>query len=119
MNILLVDDSTAISTLGKRILEGAGHTVQYASNGYVAIELIVNNIYDCLILDIEMPEVDGLSLCRLLSTHESYRHIPKIILSGNSGEFDKAKGVLSGAKQYVIKPFDKTSLLNAIERCVR
>jgi twitching motility two-component system response regulator PilG len=115
MKILLVDDSSAIETLGRMFIEGAGYEFDFAPNGYVAMEKIKDNKYCCFIIDIEMPEMDGLNLCRLLSASKEFFKIPKIILSSNSGEFDRAKGRLCGADRYVTKPFDKLSLLNALE----
>jgi twitching motility two-component system response regulator PilG len=115
MKILMVDDSSAITTLGKRILNSAGYTAESISDGYQAMSVIEATKFDCIILDVEMPILDGLNLSRLLTEHDQYKHIPKIFLSSNSGEFDRAKGDLCGANQYVVKPFDKHSLLEAIK----
>ena len=116
MNIKVgvIDDSTVIQRSIKKLL-GSTYDVFAASSGYEGFRMISEEKPDCIILDIEMDELSGLDVCRILRGSVESHDLPIIILSSNSGEFDLAKGLLVGADKYMVKPFTKEGLIEHIK----
>jgi twitching motility two-component system response regulator PilG len=71
---------------------------------------------DLILLDITMPHMDGYQLCRLIKGDELTRKVPVIMLSGKDGFFDKVRGRMVGASEYITKPFEPALLLQTVER---
>ena len=113
-SILLVDDSIESITSVSEILHGEGFHVYVARSGKKALEL-VEKITPCLILlDLVMPEMDGLECCRILKTREKTKDIPVIFLSSSMVRDDISKGLEGGAVDYIFKPFKAKDLINRI-----
>jgi DNA-binding response OmpR family regulator len=107
MKILVVDDDPDIVRLLKYFLEAKGRQVQTASTGAEALELFKREPPDLVILDVVMPGMDGWAV--LQKIRESSQ-VPVLMLTGKDTPTDKAKGLLSGADDYIAKPFDLAEL---------
>ena len=104
LNILLVEDQEAISLNIAEFLERAGHILDFAKNGLQGLELALKNSYDLVILDIMLPGMDGIEVCRNIRKKSS-RHIPILMLTARDTIADKVDGFQSGADDYLTKPF--------------
>ncbi len=106
--ILVVDDEAKIVQLVRDYLERAGFHVLSASNGKTALGLVRSEKPDMIILDLGLPEMDGLDVTRALRT---YSHVPIIMLTARSEETDKLIGLELGADDYITKPFSPKELV--------
>ena len=112
MKILIVDDEEKIRFLIKEYCINAGYTTEEADSGKKALELLLNNKYDLLILDIMMPSMDGFTMLKELPKD---RQIPTIILSARDQEYDKLLGFELGIDDYLTKPFSPKELMARIK----
>ena len=113
MRILAVDDEPSILELLKAYLEAAdSHEVFTALSGADALAIIdsADCDFDCLLLDIQMPQMNGITLCELIRAHPDYRHVPIIMLTAMSQKTYVEKAFAVGATDYVTKPFDLLEL---------
>ncbi len=109
LTILAVDDSILIQELLKEVLADE-YNVLVADNAKGALSLIYKEPVALLLLDIWMPGVDGLELCRTLRSLPQYENLPIIMLTAKDKIFDKVQGRLAGATEYLTKPFDPEKL---------
>jgi phosphoribosyl 1,2-cyclic phosphodiesterase/CheY-like chemotaxis protein len=100
----LVDDEETIIKATTILLEGAGHDVTGFTSSIQAMEMIKTGQPDCLIVDIMMPEMDGLELCRKVKSDPDTAHIRVIVLSAKTYEFDRSRAREMGAEGYLTKP---------------
>ena len=107
-HILVVDDEVRIRSIIKKYAEFEGHTVTEAGDGMEAVLLCRNHTYDCIIMDIMMPELDGFSACREI---RKISQTPIIMLSARGEEYDKINGFELGIDDYVMKPFSPKELM--------
>lgn len=117
--MLVVEDDRDIADLVRLYLEKAGHTVTVALSGQDVVAMARQNPPDAVILDVMLPGMDGLSICRGLRGHETTAGIPIIILSARADESDRIHGLELGADDYVTKPFSPKELVArvaAVER---
>ena len=112
MKILVVDDEALIRTVIKEYCSNNNYEVFEASSGKEALELLLKNKYDLMILDIMMPEMDGFSMLKELPKE---RRIPTIVLSARGEEYDKLAGFDLGIDDYVTKPFSPKELMARIK----
>jgi twitching motility two-component system response regulator PilG len=103
--ILAVDDCTFIQELIKEVL-AKDYNVLVADNAVEALSMIYQQPISMLLLDVSMPGVDGLELCRTLRSLPHFSELPIIMLTGRDTVFDKVQGRLAGATEYLTKPFD-------------
>ncbi len=115
-NVLVCDDDEAILNSIKIYLKQEGYNVLSALNGKEVLEIIQNNEIHCLILDIMMPELDGLSAT--LKIRENF-NFPIILLSAKSEDTDKITGLSFGADDYVTKPFNPLELMARVKSQIR
>lgn len=115
--ILVVDDERAIRLLLKVNLEKEGYTVKEASNGVEALKCLEQTPFDLMVLDVMMPELDGIDVCRRVKV--LYPNMPIIMLSAKSEEIDRILGLEMGADDYVAKPFSPRELLARIKAVFR
>ncbi|SET44518.1 two-component system, OmpR family, alkaline phosphatase synthesis response regulator PhoP [Oceanobacillus limi] len=115
--ILIVDDESSIVTLLKFNIEKAGYRTDVAYNGLEAIKKVEENDYDFIILDLMLPEMDGIDVCK----HLRSEHIetPILMLTAKSEEFDKVFGLEIGADDYLTKPFSPKEVLARIKAILR
>ena len=107
MKILIVDDEVMIREVIKEYLDNEGFDYEEAEDGFQALEMLNNNTYDLMVLDIMMPEMDGFSL---LNKVPKDKLIPTIVLSARDQEFDKLQGFDLGIDDYLTKPFSPKEL---------
>ncbi|MDR2552656.1 MAG: response regulator [Treponema sp.] len=111
--IMLVDDNPANLRIGKNVLSGH-YTVATAPSAAKMFFLLENNRPDLILLDIDMPEMDGFEAIKILKDKTETRDIPVIFLTGKTESGDEDEGRSLGAAAYVVKPFDPASLLACI-----
>lgn len=115
--ILVVDDSATTRGLEKSILESAGYLVDEAGDGVDALAKVGKKAYDLLVVDVQMPKMDGLTLTKRIKSDERYEDIPVVMVTTLEKEEDKKRGVEAGADAYIIKrAFDQANLLSVIEQ---
>jgi CRP-like cAMP-binding protein/CheY-like chemotaxis protein len=113
--ILLIEDNNDIRENTEELLILAGYDVKAAENGKVGVDMAVKEQPDLIICDIMMPELDGYGVLHILSKRSDTAAIPFIFLTALTEKSEARKGMELGADDYLTKPFDDTSLLNAIE----
>lgn len=115
--ILLVEDEVNIASFIERGLKEFGHTVSVANDGNSGWELIRQEVFDLLIIDIIMPGMNGLELCRLYRRQYGYL-VPVIMLTALGTTEDIVKGLDAGADDYLVKPFSFQELEAERPSCV-
>jgi len=115
-HILVVDDDPLVCKGLKFNLEQAGYNVSTASTAHIALELARRNAFDAAILDIGLPDENGLDLCKTLKTQ---RDIPVIFLTARRRELDEIVGLEVGADDYITKPFSADVLLAHLRAVLR
>ena len=114
--ILAVDDSASMRQMVRFTLEGAGYKVVQASDGMEALEVARGASVDLVLTDVNMPRMDGISLVRELRSLDSYRLVPMLVLTTESGQETKMRGKQAGATGWIVKPFNPEQLLATISR---
>ncbi|KJZ04972.1 MULTISPECIES: response regulator transcription factor [Pseudoalteromonas] len=117
LKILLVEDSQQVAETIFDYFEGDGHHLDYAANGTLGLQLALQYDYDCIILDVMLPGVDGIEICSKL--RESGVATPIIMLTARDTQQDMLQGLNGGADDYIIKPFDLSLLEARIHAVVR
>lgn len=117
--ILVVDDEDHIVELIKFNLESSGYEVVVAFNGEEAIEKSLDEKPDLIILDLMLPKIDGVEVCRRIKENEETSNICIIMLTAKSGESDKVVGLETGADDYITKPFSVKELIARVNAVLR
>lgn len=117
--VLIVDDDPDILRLVSYNLTQAGFDAVAADSGRKAIEIVQQQPPDLIILDVMLPDVDGMEVCRTLRGHDASRHIPIIMLTARSEEIDRVVGFELGADDYVMKPFSPRELILRVKSILR
>lgn len=117
-HLLLVEDNQDIAESVGIYLEAKGHTVDYAADGITGLHLAVTNRYDTIILDVMLPGLDGMKVCRKLRG-EARIKTPVLMLTARDTTADKIMGLDCGADDYVVKPFDIQELEARVRAQVR
>lgn len=117
--ILVVDDEPVLVETIAYNLEQAGYLVITAADGMSALEAVRREAPDLIILDIMLPEMDGLEVCRQLRRQDSTATVPIMVLTAKSEEIDKVLGLEIGADDYVTKPFGRRELLARVRALLR
>ena len=112
VRILIVEDEQRLAGILQKQLEESGFTADAASDGYLGKELASNNKYNLIILDINLPLLNGYELCKEIRRTNS--HVPIIMLTAYSTADNKLSGFDAGADDYIVKPFDFRELLARI-----
>lgn len=116
MNVLIVDDEKSIVKGLKHSLEQQGYNVFAAYNGAEALEYLEKNIIDFIILDLMLPDTDGMMLCKRIRQKFD---IPILMLSAKDGDYDKILGFEFGADDYMTKPFNTLELIARMKAIMR
>ncbi len=116
LRILLVDDEDRIRKLLKIYLEREGYVADEASDGKMAVELALSNRYDVIMLDVMMPEMDGIEACREIRKHLT---TPIIMLTARGEEINRVQGFEAGTDDYIVKPFSPREVLLRIKALLR
>jgi two-component system chemotaxis sensor kinase CheA len=113
--ILLADDSATTRSLERAILEAAGYEVVTAVDGEEAFRLLHDRGADLVVSDIDMPRMDGLTLCKAVRGSKRFRDLPLVLVSSLESERDRARGGEAGADAYIVKSgFDQRDLLTTV-----
>ncbi len=115
-NILLVDDSTSMREMVSFTLREAGHDVSEAEDGVEALEFAKKTSVNLVITDVNMPNMDGITLTGELRTLDDYKFVPILILTTETGTAKKEQGKVAGATGWIEKPFDPDHLLATVNR---
>lgn len=114
IKIMIIDDSNTIRRSAEIFLVQAGCQVVLAEDGFDALAKIADHQPQIVFCDVMMPRLDGYQTCALIKKNPRFRSTPLIMLSSKDGRFDRARGRLVGADQYLTKPFTKDSLLQTV-----
>ncbi len=118
--ILVVDDEPDIVRVVVKLMTARGHAVTTAADGLEAIEQVVVERPDVIILDLNLPNMDGFEVCRRLKADETTRGIPIVMMTAAYVSMDDARhGERSGADEYVVKPFLREVLVHNVERLLK
>lgn len=117
MRLLLAEDERDMSNVITTILKHSGYEVDLAENGQEALDLSMKNNYDCMVMDIMMPVMDGLTALKILRSKGDVT--PVILLTAKSEIDDRISGLDSGADDYLTKPFSVGELLARIRSLTR
>jgi diguanylate cyclase (GGDEF)-like protein len=117
MKVLVVEDDELVAQALRIILSDQNYAVELASDGQTGLELVELFDYDLLLLDVMLPKLDGISLCRQVRSL-GYQ-MPILLLTGRDSKHDKATGLDAGADDYVVKPFDTEELVARIRALLR
>lgn len=115
-NILIVDDDREIAGLIDIYLKNEGYKTKLAANGREALELFQAGHFHLVVLDLMMPEIDGLEVCRSIRKHQS---VPILMVSAKAQDIDRITGLMTGADDYVVKPFNPLELTLRVKALLR
>ena len=116
--VMVVDDSITVRKVTTRLLERYGFEVVTAKDGVDAMSLLQDRIPDVMLLDIEMPRMDGFELARHVRTDERLRHIPITMITSRTGDKHRERAMQIGVNHYLGKPFQEHELLKTIHRLI-
>ena len=111
--ILAIDDSLIVLKQLKSVLE-RNYNFKGASSGLAALKILDAERIDLVLLDLEMPIMDGFATLEAMKQRESMKNIPVVILTGNSQKQKVIKGIISGVAGYIVKPVDSEMLLKKL-----
>ncbi len=116
-SILVIEDSVTTRTLEVSILESAGYDVVAAGDGQEGYSRLINQPFDLIVTDVQMPLMDGFTFTQKVKSDQRYQHIPIILLTSLESPAEKRRGVEVGADAYIVKnSFDQNNLLDTIRR---
>ncbi|MCA9386736.1 response regulator transcription factor [Candidatus Dojkabacteria bacterium] len=116
MKILVVEDEDTIREVEKAYLSRAGFSVDEASDGKSALELFSKNKYDLIVLDLNLPEIDGINVCKEI---RKLSQVPVIMVTARVEEIDEIIGLEIGADDYIKKPFSPSVLIARVQSILR
>jgi two-component system alkaline phosphatase synthesis response regulator PhoP len=118
--VLIVEDEQDIAGLIKHTLERGGETdAQVVGSGDAALKAVTERVPDLIILDLNLPVVGGLEVCRILRSRADVPHVPIIMLTARTSEDDRVSGLEQGADDYVTKPFSLRELTARVRAMLR
>ena len=118
MHILLVEDNRDLAANVGEFLESRGHVVDYAADGLTGLHLAATHRYDALVLDLGLPGIDGLALCKRLR-EDARSNVPVLMLTAKDTERDKLTGFEVGTDDYLVKPFSLAELHARLQALAR
>lgn len=114
VKVVLIDDSNTIRRSGEIFLSQAGCEVVLAEDGFDGLSKVVDTRPDIIFVDVMMPRLDGYQTCALIKNNPQFKNTPVVMLTSKDTLFDRARGKLAGSDQYLIKPFNKKSLIESV-----
>ncbi len=114
--VLVIDDSNTIRRSAEIFLKQGGHEVLLADDGFDALAKVNDFQPQMIFCDILMPRLDGYQTCAIIKRNARFSGLPVVMLSSKDGVFDRARGRMVGAQDYLTKPFTKDQLLNAVQQ---
>ena len=121
LQLLVVEDNPLNSLLAKRLLEKQNHRIQTAANGREALEKMESERFDCVLMDLQMPELDGFATTAIIRDRErvSGQHLPIIALTAHAIAGDLERCLAAGMDAYLTKPIDAKDVVAMVERVTR
>jgi two-component system phosphate regulon response regulator PhoB len=117
--LLIVDDDLDTLELLQLALEKEGYQCHIASKGVEALEILSRNTVDLLILDVMLPDMSGLEVCKKIKQDKKWTSLPIILLTGRTGDNDKVVGLELGAEDYIIKPYNYKEVSLRIQKILK
>lgn len=115
-SILAVDDSPSMRQMVSYTLESAGYDVVMANDGAEALKIAEETVVNLVLTDVNMPNMDGITLVEELRKLDAYKYMPILVLTTESSTEKKMQGKAAGATGWIVKPFDPTQLLDTLRR---
>jgi DNA-binding response OmpR family regulator len=116
ITILIVDDSPVVVEAVRDALARDGFNVLTAGDGIEALDLLKQNHIDLILLDIDMPRMNGYQLCKLIKRDDKFKDIPVVMLTAKSSDTDRMWGVKAGTNEYLTKPFNYAKVKEILGR---
>ncbi|WP_120498004.1 response regulator [Kiloniella sp. EL199] len=116
LKVLAVDDSKTMRDMVSFTLKGAGHNVLEAADGCEALQVLGGDRVDLVITDVNMPNMDGLTLCREIRANPTHRLTPILVLTTEADGDKKNEGRGAGATGWIVKPFNPEKLLQVVNK---
>lgn len=117
-SILLTEDDSVNQMVITRILKDQGYSVDTANNGLEAVDMCGKNSYDVILMDIQMPKMDGIEATKIIRKKDTHKYTPIIAITAYALKGDRERFLSQGMDEYVSKPINVEELLNAITKCV-
>jgi two-component system chemotaxis sensor kinase CheA len=119
--VMVVDDSKTDRTIMRKSLESLGITLVEATDGVEALSILKqgDHFFDAMLIDIEMPRMDGYTLASEIKKYNKYKNLPLIAVTSRSGKADRMRGVESGMVEYITKPYSADYLMNVVKRNIK
>jgi two-component system, chemotaxis family, chemotaxis protein CheY len=114
--ILAVDDSKTIRAMVMATLQGAGYRMLEAEDGKHALTVLAANQVDCMITDLNMPNMNGFDLIRNVRSDAKHKFIPILMLTTEGDDTKKQEGKNAGATGWIVKPFDPEKLVSVVKK---
>ncbi len=112
--ILVVDDEPNIALSLNYLMERAGYSVRIAADGEEAIEAVKEALPDLILLDVNMPKMNGYEVCELVRANPQWKHIPIVMLTAKGRDIEREKGLAVGADEYITKPFSTQEVVEKV-----
>ena len=119
IKIMVIDDSNTIRKSAEMFLTKAGYQVVCIEDGFEALTRINEEDPNLVFIDVLMPKIDGLQACQVIKRNPKFKNTPVIFLSSKDSQFDKARGFMMGATDYLTKPFTKDGIIEIVNRYVK
>lgn len=119
IKVMVVDDSSTIRKSAEMFLGKAGFAVVSIEDGLEVLTRIDEENPDLVFIDVIMPKIDGLQACQIIKRNSKFKNTPIIFLSSKDSEFDKARGLMMGATDYLTKPFTKEGIIDIVNKYVK
>jgi len=119
--VMVVDDSKTDRTIMRKSLEPLGITLVEAVDGVEALNILKqgDHFFDAMLIDIEMPRMDGYTLASEIKKYNKYKNLPLIAVTSRAGKADRMRGVESGMIEYITKPYSPEYLMNVVKRNIK
>ena len=118
-HLLLVEDNEINQQVAQELLEQAGLTVDIANHGQEALQMLEDGKYDCVLMDMQMPIMDGLTATRLIRDDERFNDLPVLAMTANATLDDRARALESGMNDHIAKPINPQRLFDSLIQWVR
>ncbi len=114
-HLLLVEDNEINQLIAEELLKNVGYTIDIAENGQIALDLLVQKHYDLVLMDIQMPIMDGLTASRKIREQEKFKHLPIVAMSAHAMSGDKEISIANGMNDHITKPIEPETLYSALK----
>jgi len=116
--VLIVDDSISVRNFVSSVLEKQGFSTIKSSDGASAVKRLEKDVIDLVITDLEMPKMHGFELIQKIRNQSSFKNLPIVILTGKTGQSNRAKATELGANAFIVKPFKENDLINVLNKFI-